>query len=250
MRSHKYNNTKITNRKKILDSLKVDSWAFENADNTLKADPEFMLEAFMIDMSREVYDYGLSDPYDPSSVDRKEFFLEYADKTLKSNRKFLLEAIKLWGMSLIFADKSLKADREFIMEAVKLTGTAIEYADDNLKADRELVLEAVKCDGLALAFVDKSFRADREVVLKAVKQDYSNQYYPNSSFLSMIAFDQLFDSNVNQPPCALQFADDTSVLLSVSTSQPPEEGGAVSPSKDVPAPFARVQVRPPFCRSR
>ena len=153
MRSHKYNNTKITNRKKILDSLKVDSWAFENADNTLKADPEFMLEAFKIDMSREQHDYDYRDPYDPSSADRKEFFLEYADKTLKSNRKFLLEATRLWGISIMCADKSLKADREFIMEAVKLSGTAIEYADDNLKADREIVLEAVKNNAYALRFV-------------------------------------------------------------------------------------------------
>ena len=76
-------NKKIfADREVILEALKSFSWAFEYADDSLKADREFMLEAVK------------------NAVKNYSYVLKYADDSLTNDRAFILEAIKIWRDAL------------------------------------------------------------------------------------------------------------------------------------------------------
>jgi hypothetical protein len=109
-------NKKIfADREVILEALKSFSWAFECADDSLKADREFMLETVKLA---------------PKNISA----LIYADDTLKADREVVLEAVKNavknYSYALKYADDSLTNDREFMLEAIKIWRAALPDDDD------------------------------------------------------------------------------------------------------------------------
>lgn len=75
------------------------------ADDSLKADREFVMEA--VRLNGDV--------------------LQYVAESLKADREVVLAAYPVtWALE--YADDSLKADREFMMEAMRLEGEAFEHA--------------------------------------------------------------------------------------------------------------------------
>ena len=182
------------------------------ADDSLKADREFVMEAVRLngDVLQYVAESLKADREVVLAAYPVTWALEYADDSLKADREFMMEAMRLEGeafehasdslkadrefvlaavtqfnspWALGYADDRLKADREIVMEAVKEDGYLLEHADDSLKADREVVLEAVKQHGEALEFADDILKADREVVLEAMKQHVYSPFYDDDSML-------------------------------------------------------------------
>ena len=129
-------------KEEALKIVKKDGFKFENlqfADDSLKKDKEFVLEAVKLSGFKSA--------------------LQYADNSLKKDREIVLEAVKQsMGFALQFADDSLRKDKKIVLEAVKQNGTALQFADDSLKKDKKIVLEAVKQDGRALQYADDSLK--------------------------------------------------------------------------------------------
>ncbi|EFC46884.1 predicted protein [Naegleria gruberi] len=169
-------------RKYVLEAVKQDGSALEDADSSFKKDREIVLEA----------------------VKQNGWALQYADSSFKKDREIVLEAVKRYGPALEYADSLLKKDREIILEAVKHYGLALQYADSSFKKDREIILEAVKQNGLALEFADSSFKKDREIILEAVKQNGSALEDADSSFKKDR---EIVLEAVKQNGWALQYAD-------------------------------------------
>jgi len=179
------------------------------ADDSLKADREFMLEA----------------------VEEDGGALQYADASLKADREFMLKVVKKVGWALESAAKALRADREIVLTAVTNSGHALEYASDSLKADREVVLVAVKQWGNALEYADDSLKADREVVLAAVTNsgalEYADASLKADREIVLIAVTNYLDRT------ALKYADaslkaDREVVLAAVT----DNGGALEYADD------------------
>ena len=147
-------------RNEVLEAVKEDGYALDDADESLKKDKEIVLEA----------------------VKQAGGALSYADESLLKDREIVMAAVKSYGLALDDADESLKKDKEIVLEAVKQTGYALMYADELFQKDKEVVLVAVKSHGLALRYADELFQKDSEIVMAALKSHGSALMYADDSY--------------------------------------------------------------------
>ena len=172
----------------VLDVIKSagDGSNLEFASSELKADKEFLLDAFLNDQRKFAFEGDFEDDF------MKKF------DTL--DEEFKVVAIKQYGGLLKNASTELKADKEVVLAAVTQNGTALHHASDELQADKEVVLAAMTTwagelgtttfsgsaelksnEGFmraavmhccfALGHASAELKADKEVVMAAVTQN-------------------------------------------------------------------------------
>ena len=172
----------------VLDVIKSagDGSNLEFASSELKADKEFLLDAFLNDQQKLAFEGDFEDDF------MKKF------DTL--DEEFKVVAIKQYGGLLKNASTELKADKEVVLAAVTQNGTALHHASDELQADKEVVLAAMTTwagelgtttfsgsaelksnEGFmraavmhccfALGHASAELKADKEVVMAAVTQN-------------------------------------------------------------------------------
>lgn len=131
----------------MLEAIRQNPNAFQNADASLQDDKEFMLEATSIN--------GL--------------VLNNASSRLQADKDVALSAVSTTGLALGHVDYSLRNDKDVVLAAVKQDGFALQFASENLCKDREVVLTAVSKNYLALQYADNKLKADKEIVLNGIK---------------------------------------------------------------------------------
>ena len=136
-----------TEAAEMIEAVKRDGYAFQDASEELQGDREVVMEA--------VKQHGQA--------------LRHASEELKGDKEVVTEAVKHHGWALRHAAEELKGDREVVMEAVKQNGIALQYASGELKGDREVVMEAVKKHSEALRHASEELKGDKQVVMEAVK---------------------------------------------------------------------------------
>ena len=90
----------------MIERVRQDGRALDDASEELKADREVVMEA----------------------VKQDGCALEYASEELKADKQVVIEAVKRNGYALVYASEELKADKEVVIEAVKqheLSGGAL-----------------------------------------------------------------------------------------------------------------------------
>ena len=131
----------------MLEAIRQNPNAFQNADASLQDDKEFMLEATSIN--------GL--------------VLNNASTRLRADKDVALSAVSNTGLSLGLLDYSLRADKEVVLTAVSNDGRGLQWASEKMCADKEVVLAAVKNNYLTLQYADNKLKADPEIVLAGIK---------------------------------------------------------------------------------
>eukprot|EP00755_Sulcionema_specki_P026043 Sspe_Gene.84715::Locus_55611_Transcript_2_2_Confidence_0.667_Length_1243::g.84715::m.84715 len=161
-------------RRVVLHAVARDAREYQGADEALRLDPTFAIEAIAVNP-------GVVRHLGPLSGDKKVILaaiqcydnvLEYAAPALQADRDVVLAAVcsSGTGRDLQHASRALRNDREVVMAAVKRRGMALEYASPSLRGNRSVVLAAVSQKGDALQFADVTLLSDEEVVLRAVMQ--------------------------------------------------------------------------------
>ena len=156
------NKTKMidyTNKSAVLKAVIKDGYLLQNADPSLKSDPDVVLAA----ITQECY------------------ALNYADKKFKSDKAFILTALDHCnGWILSYVSSKLIEDKEVVLKAIGKDPCAIYYAGDKFKKDKKLALELVKRQGSVLKYLHE-FKSDKDVVKVAVENDYGDFAYKSAS---------------------------------------------------------------------
>ncbi len=101
--------TDYTNKSAVLKAVQKDGCLLENADPSLKLDPDVVLAA----------------------VSQNCFALNYADKKFKSDKQFILTALDHCnGWILSYLSSKLIEDKEIVLKAIAKDPCAIYYAGD------------------------------------------------------------------------------------------------------------------------
>ena len=145
-------------REVVFEAVKSNGLALKFANETLKADPDIMLEA----CSRHPPCFSCSYHLSPCACHNRHLTdcpMMVASKALTADREFMLIVFKQCYRQyklLEYASDALKADPEIVFEAVKNNGNNLQYASDALKADRKIVLEACKQTWKAVKYASQS----------------------------------------------------------------------------------------------
>ena len=214
----------------VLDVIKSagDGSNLEFASSELKADKEFLLDAFLNDQRKFAFEGDFEDDFMKKFDTLDEEFkvvaikqygglLKNASTELKADKEVVLAAVTQNGTALHHASDELQADKEvvlaamttwagelgtttfsgsaelksnegFMRAAVMHCGFALEHASAELKADKEVVMAAVTQQGDALRYASAELKADNEVVLAAVTQRYDALRYASAELKSNEGF--------------------------------------------------------------
>lgn len=135
----------------VLSSLCSHGELIEFADESLRNDPEIILEAIkQIKYRREARN--------PEVISHLIPYHMIMDKT------FLLNAVKDYPRIFEVVPMDLRSDREFMLQIIKTSdGLIIQYAAEELQSDKHFIVEAAKLNEYILRWLPENFKDDKEL---------------------------------------------------------------------------------------
>ena len=165
--------TSRSSRSEVLEAVKQDGWALEDASAALKDDREIVLEAVKKNWVVLWVPAGRAtvSPITP---------LKYASAALQGDREIVLAAATQKGKLLRFAPAALKDDDEVVLGAVKNNGRMLQHASARLRRDVNIVVHAAAQTPFAVQFASPDLHSgglrahlqDRREVLLSLKPKF------------------------------------------------------------------------------
>lgn len=166
-------NSLLSSRNFMLKVLKLNSYLIKFAEENLKKDKTFMIEAISIDP--DIFKYG-----DPSLLkEDKEFIqtfcslhtdaLNFLDKSVLT-KDILNTAFETNGMQLKILFKHYGfTSVDLVMTAVRQNGLALQYADQKCRSNEKIVLTAIKQNLKALEYVSPTLKNEDKFYIDCMK---------------------------------------------------------------------------------
>lgn len=178
---------KLVDKRKILNDIERDEAVFQNIDEVLKNDKDFMLEAIQI--NPYVFNF-INDKFKNDeefmllAIENNSETIEYASDELKNDKEFLLQAIEKEPSCMRSVSDELKNDKDFLMKVAEKNIYLLSYASDELMRDKDFILQAIEKESIyiedysILQYVSDELKNDEDFMLKAIekKRRYGMNY--------------------------------------------------------------------------
>ena len=149
----------------VLSAVRYNGELIEFAEETLRTNPEILLEAIHQIAKRR----GACNP------DRISHMIP---SQLLSDESFLLHAIKDYPRIFELVPMDIRSNREFMMQVIKKTyGWIIQYVAPELQSDKQFILEAAKSNRDILRWLPENFKDDKEL-LEMLKKEGIEPFNP------------------------------------------------------------------------
>ncbi|KAF0975389.1 hypothetical protein FDP41_005383 [Naegleria fowleri] len=203
--NHIKNDNLRNDKELVLEAIKHNENALEDASFSLQRDKNFVLEAIRWNekcLCCAAYEFLKDSEFVFEAIKQNKKALRWVPCELLTNEAFMLKVIKFIFPEFHHLDSFEHANKEIMMKLVNEFGFLLIFASDELKNDRDIVSTAIRNDGLAFAFAshnlssldvetfsdmyqkkllrteridlpynDPPFFNDKEIVLEVVKND-------------------------------------------------------------------------------